>query len=339
LGFYRPAIAQNAALDSCRERLVSTGHAIVALLVCCLAGSAAPQPLPIDAGVEWLPGRFVAGAQPDGNSVLIEAPDGWIVVDSGRHAPHAQAIVERIRASGKPLRAIVNTHWHLDHIGGNRALKTAYPQAQVIASDAVIGARSGFLADYRRQLLAEIANPSTPPAQRAAHQREVAVIDDTAASTPDVRVGELVPMLVAGRGLSLGFERDAVTGGDVWVYDAMSQVLAAGDLITLPAPLLDTACPERWMQALERIAALRFRWLVPGHGEPMSRGQFVIYRESYERLLRCSASNAPAQRCVDGWLNDAGGLFPREQQPLARSLMAYYVEQKLRAPRAAACAR
>jgi glyoxylase-like metal-dependent hydrolase (beta-lactamase superfamily II) len=303
------------------------------------AVNASAQPQGLDHGVEWLAGGFVPGAQPDGNSVLIDAPDGWIVIDSGRHPAHAQAVLERIRASGKPLRAIINTHWHLDHIGGNRALKTAFPQAQLIASDAIVAARSGFLADYRGQLAAELAKPSTTDAQRAAHQREITVIDDTAASTPDVRVSELVPMLIAGRGLSLGLERGAVTGGDVWVYDATSQVLAAGDLITLPAPLLDTACPERWVHALERIAALRFRWLVPGHGAPLTRGQFVIYRESFERLLRCSASDALAQRCIDGWLSDAGGLFPREQQPLARSLMAYYVEHKLRAPRAAQCTR
>jgi glyoxylase-like metal-dependent hydrolase (beta-lactamase superfamily II) len=92
------------------------------------------QPRALEPGVEFLPGRFVAGAQPDGNSVLINAPDGWVVVDSGRHAAHAQALLDRIRASGKPLRAIVNTHWHLDHIGGNRALLTAYPQARLIAS-------------------------------------------------------------------------------------------------------------------------------------------------------------------------------------------------------------
>jgi glyoxylase-like metal-dependent hydrolase (beta-lactamase superfamily II) len=314
-------------------------RAIIGVLLLGAQIAVPAQPRLLDQGAEWLPGRFISGAQPDGNSVLIEAPDGWIVIDSGRHPPHAQAILERIRASAKPLRAIINTHWHLDHIGGNRALKAAHPGAQLIASDAIVAARSGFLADYRGQLVAEIGKPSTTEAQRVAYQREITVIDDTAASTPDVRVSELVPMLIAGRGLSLGFERDAVTGGDVWVYDATSQVLAAGDLITLPAPLLDTACPERWMQALDRIAALRFRWLVPGHGEPMTRGQFVIYRESYERLLRCTASDAPALRCIDGWLSDAGGLFPREQQALARSLMTHYVEHRLRAPRAAQCMR
>jgi glyoxylase-like metal-dependent hydrolase (beta-lactamase superfamily II) len=295
------------------------------------------QPRLLEPGVEWLPGHFVAGAQPDGNSVLIEGVDGWIVVDSGRHPPHVQALLERIRASGKPLRAIVNTHWHLDHIGGNRALRRAYPQARVIASDAIVAARNGFLAEYRRQLLDQMAKRPSDDAQRQTWQREVDVIDDTAASTPDLVIGERATIELAGLGLSIGVERHAVTGGDVWVYDPASQVLASGDLVTLPAPLFDTACPERWAAALAQIATIRFRWLVPGHGEPLSRGQFVIYRESYDRLLRCAASSAPKSQCVDGWLRDAGGLFARDQQPLARTLLSYYIDQNLRAPREAQC--
>jgi glyoxylase-like metal-dependent hydrolase (beta-lactamase superfamily II) len=295
------------------------------------------QPRVLEPGVEWLPGSFQPSAQPDGNSVLIEAPDGWIVVDSGRHPAHAQALLDRIRASGKPLRTIINTHWHLDHIGGNRLLRAAYPQARVMASDAIVAARTGFLADYRRQLLDELARHPTQDPQRSAWQREVDVIDDAPASSPDVVVNERATLELAGLGLSIGVERDAVTAGDVWVYEPSAQVLAVGDLVTLPAPLFDTACPERWAVALQRLSTIRFRWLVPGHGEPLGRGQFLIYRESYERLLRCAASSAPAQQCVDGWLRDAGGLFARDQQPLARSLLAYYFDQKLRVPREAQC--
>jgi glyoxylase-like metal-dependent hydrolase (beta-lactamase superfamily II) len=324
-----------------RERALRSGRATLLRMGLWLAlwlqAAAWAQPRVLMPGVEWLPGRFEAGAQPDGNSLLIEAPDGWIVVDSGRHPAHVQALIDRVRASGKPLRVIVNTHWHLDHIGGNRALRTAYPQARVIASDAVVGAREGFLATYRRQLQDELAKRPADDAQRGELQREIDVIDDAAASTPDVRIDRTVTLDVAGRGLSFGVFRHAVTGGDVWVYDAHDSVLATGDLVTLPAPLFDTACSERWSQALQQIAALRFRWLVPGHGAPMSRGQFVIYRESYDRLLPCAASDAPSRQCIDGWLRDAGGLFPREQQPLARSLLAYYFEQKLRAPREPAC--
>lgn len=315
-------------------RVLEWARALVALLVCAAAHG---QTQLLDAGVEWLPGRFTAGAQPDGNSVLIEAPDGWIVVDSGRHPAHVQALIARLRASGKPLRAIVNTHWHLDHTGGNRALRAAYPQAQLIASDAIVEARTGFLARYRSQLLDELARRPADDDQRAALQHEIDVIDDVAASTPDVHVRERVTLDIAGRGISLGVEHDAVTAGDVWLYDAAAQVLAAGDLVTLPAPLFDTACPERWTRALDQIATLRFRWLVPGHGAPLGRGQFVIYREAYGRLLRCAASDAKKLQCIDGWLRDAAGLFPRQQQPLARTLLSYYLDQTLRAPRQARC--
>jgi glyoxylase-like metal-dependent hydrolase (beta-lactamase superfamily II) len=306
-------------------------------LLCMASTLALAQPVELEHGIEWLAGRFPAGAQPDGNSVLIDAPDGWIVVDSGRQPAHVQALLERIRASGKPLRAIINTHWHLDHIGGNRALRAAFPQARVMASDAIVGARSGFLATYRRQLQDELAKPTLEAAQRAAYQREVDVIDDAAASTPDLRIDTMQTIDVAGRGLSFGVERQAVTGGDVWVYDPAVSALVSGDLVTLPVPLFDTACPERWSAALERLSVLRFRWLVPGHGAPMTRGQFVIYRESFDRLIACAASNASGAVCVDGWLHDAGGLFPREQQPLARTLLGYYLQQRLRAPRDAAC--
>lgn len=295
------------------------------------------QPRVLEPGVEWLPGRFVAGAQPDGNSVLIDAPDGWIVIDTGRDPAHAQALIDRIRASGKPLRAIVNTHWHLDHIGGNRALRSAFPQAELIASNAIVGARAGFLAGYRRQLVDEMARLGAQDAQRAAWQREIDVIDDTRSTTPDTVIETGSTIALAGLGLSIGIERDAVTAGDVWVYEPSAVVLAAGDLVTLPAPLFDTACPERWSAALEHLSTIRFRWLVPGHGGPLSRGQFLLYRESFERLLRCAASSAPKQQCIDGWLRDAGGLFAREQQGLARSLLAYYIDQRLRAPRDASC--
>ena len=49
-------------------------------------------------------------------------------------------------------------------------------------------------------------------------------------------------------------EARAVTAGDVWLFDPATRVLAAGDLVTLPAPFLDTACPERWKAALDRVA-------------------------------------------------------------------------------------
>jgi hypothetical protein len=114
-------------------------------------------------------------------------------------------------------------------------------------------------------------------------------------------------------------------------------VLIAGDLVTLPVPLFDTACPERWTLALEQFASMPFRWLLPGHGPALTRTQFVSYREGYYRLLRCAASAAPPQQCIDGWLSDAAEMIPARDEPLARSLLSYYLGQKLRMPRETAC--
>lgn len=305
-------------------------RSVCVVLIVLMQGSSVASTQAVAPGIEWIEGRFPTGGQPDGNSVLIDAPEGWVVVDTGRRPAHVQSVLDRVRASGKPVRVIVNTHWHLDHIGGNRALRSAFPEAKLLASDAIVDARSGFLADYRRQLVDELARRARDDSSRGDLQREIDVIDDAAASTPEIRITESVTRDLAGRSLRIGLERHMVTAGDVWLFDSLSGVLIAGDLITLPVPLFDTACPDRWTLALEQFAAIPFRWLVPGHGSPLNRRQFVVYRESYYRLLRCSGSGAPKPACIDGWLRDAGELFPKEQEPLARSLLSDYLDRNLR---------
>jgi len=111
-----------------------------------MAAPAAAEAIHLIAGVTT-PER-----QPDGNSVVIDAPQGFIVFDTGRHAEHTQRILDYARAGGKPIAAIINSHWHLDHIGGNRMLRAAYPDARVYASDALGEALGGFLKVYRSQL-------------------------------------------------------------------------------------------------------------------------------------------------------------------------------------------
>jgi glyoxylase-like metal-dependent hydrolase (beta-lactamase superfamily II) len=294
---------------------------------------------PVALGIEWIAGRLGLGALPDGNSVLIDAPEGWIVVDTGRRPAHVQSVLDRVRASGKPVRVIVNTHWHLDHIGGNRAIRDAFPAATLLASDAIVDARSGFLAEYRRELVGELARRRGDDPSRGDLQRDLDVIDDAASSTPELRITAPATLELAGRRLRIGLERHMVTAGDVWLFDAQSGVLIAGDLVTLPVPLFDTACPDRWTLALEQFAAIPFRRLIPGHGSPLDRGQFVVYRESYYRLLRCSGSGAPTSTCVEGWLRDAGELIPKVQEPLARSLLSAYLDRNLRAHAGMTCRR
>lgn len=76
----------------------------------------APEaPVEVAPGVHLIRGAVVPGRGPDGNTIILDAPAGLIVVDTGRHTYHSDAILAFARARARPIAAIVNTHWHLDH--------------------------------------------------------------------------------------------------------------------------------------------------------------------------------------------------------------------------------
>ena len=276
-------------------------------------------------GVHLLAGAFVPGSQPDGNTVFLETPKGLVVVDTGRHRAHVQQIAEFARAAKQPVVTIVNTHWHLDHVGGNAFLRESFPGVRVLASDAIKEARTGFLANYREQLEG-LLKTASDPRSREGFAAELALIDQGAKLEPDEIVREAGRRSLGGRDVEIGFERHAVTAGDVWLFEPKSRVLIAGDLVTLPAPFLDTACPARWRESLDRLAAVNFTRLVPGHGQPMSRAGFDSYRKAFGNLLACGASDRPKQECISGWLKDVATLVPEKEEAFTRSLMDYYVD-------------
>jgi glyoxylase-like metal-dependent hydrolase (beta-lactamase superfamily II) len=284
------------------------------------------------------PGTFVVegeatpNRQPDCNSILIEAPQGLIVFDTGRHQEHTQLLLDFARIQGRPIAAIINSHWHLDHVGGNPRLRAAFPDLQVYASDAINAARAGFLADYRAQLAAEIANAATKPDAQAAMRAEMALIDAGAALGPTETISASGPMTIAGRPLRVYLESHAVTAGDVWVFDPETRMLLAGDLVTLPAPFFESACPSRWQASLAHLDKTPFERLVPGHGAPMRRQQFTAYRRAFSQLLACAAGNASKADCVNGWISDAAALIDSKDVSYARTLIDYYLTNYLRNP-------
>ena len=279
----------------------------------------------------WLvPGATPANAQPDGNSVIIQSNDTLIVFDTGRHAAHTQQIVDFAKERGAPIGAIINSHWHLDHVGGNGMLRSQFMNVRVYASPAYEDALGGFLARYRGQLVEAIAQ-SDDAGARDSMQAEIGLIDSRWAIEPTYVVGTTGRRTIVGRDLELHLERNAVTAGDVWVYDPQTRVVLAGDLVTLPAPFLDTACPRRWSAALVHLETKRFVTLVPGHGAPMDHDGLKVYRKAFDGLLDCAASGAAKESCIDGWLGDASPLLPEEaDRDYARGALGYYMDQTLR---------
>jgi glyoxylase-like metal-dependent hydrolase (beta-lactamase superfamily II) len=202
----------------------------------------------------------------------------------------------------------------------------------VYASNAIAGAMTGFLADYRAQLQQMVGKAQADSPEAATWREEIARIDGGAKLYPTRPVMAAERLTLAGRPVQLGLETDAVSGGDVWMLDRSTGVLASGDLVTLPAPLLDTACPDGWREALARLDAIDFTMLVPGHGAPMDHAGFKRYRVAFDNLLTCASGAASADSCRAHWLQDAGALIAPDDAALASTLLDYYIGQVLRAP-------
>ena len=284
-------------------------------------------------GVDLVPGTFVPNHQPDGNSIVFRTPEGLVVMDTGRHLEHTNRILEYAATARMPIKAIVNSHWHLDHVGGNPRVRAAYPDVQVYASGAIESAMKGFLANYRKQL-EDALSQSKDEAQIKSWRDEIALIDAGRALFPNVKIAKTGTQRIAGRDFEVHLAAPAATAGDVWLFDRKSGVLASGDLVTLPVPFFDTACPAQWKTALDDVARAPFKTLIPGHGAPMRRPQFDIYRKAFDNLVACGSSAKDKGVCVDGWVADAKPLLGDTDTRWVKSLVDYYVDSSLRAPKA-----
>jgi glyoxylase-like metal-dependent hydrolase (beta-lactamase superfamily II) len=302
---------------------------LLALLVLAVAGSAPAAGA--DSGWHLVRGSFEPGRGPDGNSVFLDAPEGLILVDTGRHPAHQEKLLAYARARGRPIAAIINTHWHLDHSGGNAEIRAVYPRAEVHASTAVEGALTGFFPSSRKSAEEYLASGKASPAQAEEIRLDFAAMDDIGAlraTRPVTGSGEI---RIAGRRLQLNLARFAATEGDVWIYDPRAKLLIAGDLVVGPVPFFDTGCPEGWREALTALAETPFVTLVPGHGSPMTRPQFLQWRTAFGNLLDCAVTDKDKAQCVAGWKRDAAAFIPAGDSRID-GMVGYYLDTRLRAP-------
>src|SRR5438105_8531813 len=271
-----------------------------------------------------IPGAVPMDKGPDGNTIVLDARKGLIVFDTGRHPEHAQAIIDYARARHRPIAAIVNSHWHLDHTTGNWDIRQAYPHVDVYASGALKGALETFLEDMRAQTDEMLADPKTAAATRDQLLRGRSVIDHPERIAPNHLVARSGRMTIAGRTIDVHLARFAATEGDVWLYDSKSRTVIAGDLVVGLVPFMDTACPEGWSKALGEIAKVPFTTLIPGHGEPMTRADFLQWRTAYDNFVDCGHSTRPGKECVEGWSRDAATFIDATDAGYAKGAAGYY---------------
>ncbi|HPN78277.1 MBL fold metallo-hydrolase [Dokdonella sp.] len=278
-------------------------------------------------GILVLPGQLQADHSPDGNSIILRGSEGLTIIDSGRGGEHTTALIRIVKDSGAPLAALINTHWHLDHIGGNARFRQTWPNLHIHAHPSLDAALAGFHADNRKQLELLLPTLARDSPERARYAAELKLLQLDRALAETDRVTGSTTLKLGGRTLDVHVSPHSVTEGDLWIFDPQTKILIAGDLVTLPVPLFDTACPEGWRDALETLSRVDFKLLVPGHGAPMTRPAFESYRSAFGDLLTCSTGAADKHLCIDAWMSDMQASIASADAPYARRLLDYYIEQ------------
>lgn len=286
------------------------------------AGAAEPYHL--------IPGAVPLDKGPDGNTVILDAPKGLIVFDTGRHPEHAQAILDYAKARRRPIAAIINSHWHMDHVQGNADIRAAYPNVEVYQSSAIDGALTTFLANGLKNARERLADPKTPPARLAEIRRYLDRMDHPDSVRPTRPVTSSGRMSIAGRSLDVHLAKFAATEGDVWVYDRKTRTAIVGDLVVDIVPFMDTACPDGWSKALSEVAAVPFATLIPGHGPVMSRADFAMWRKAYDNFVDCGHSSADKSTCIAGWERDAAKFIDDAHRDYVHQAADYYLTTRLR---------
>jgi cyclase len=217
------------------------------------------------------------------NSPIIVTDTEAIIIDSEITPAAARALVADIKAiTDKPVRYVIDSHYHYDHAHGNQIFA---PDVQVIGHE---NTRRRMLTNVLEQYtyltsvepvparvaaLKQRISQETDPQQKAVLERQVAnslsyleQVKETKVTPPNVTLDRKMTLFRGGREIQLLYIGRGHTDTDVVVYLPKERIVCTGDLMESVISYMGDAYAEEWPATLDRLMALDFDTVMPGHG-------------------------------------------------------------------------
>jgi glyoxylase-like metal-dependent hydrolase (beta-lactamase superfamily II) len=265
-------------------------------------------------------GVHVAVAAPaykvNSNTAIIESDDGVMVVDTHSKPSAARVVIAHLRElTSKPVRYVVNTHFHWDHWHGNEAYPAAYPDAEIVSNqitrEAMVKKGLKRIADHVRTVPAEIAKlradlAAATPTQRPTLERDLRLAEAYLAEVkalkpalPTIAFERTMRMYRRDREIQLLHLGRAHTEGDVFVYLPKEKIVITGDAVIGWTPYMGDGYPEDWAATLDRLAELDFTHIIMGHGDVAGRDWLRIFRGYVHDMVEAVRREAAAGATLD----------------------------------------
>jgi len=268
--------------------------------VVCSAAQVAIEKVQIADGVyQFITARD--GYVPNGNSVVVVNKDDVLVFDTFTRPSTARTLLAEIRKiTNKPVRYVVNSHWHPDHWSGNEVFAQKFPGLEIITTEEtrqfMLNIANAWPAMYKAQLEKDRADveqeistgkeaDGTPltPEQRQKDEESLRLVGDYTAEAlklhrtyPTLTYTDKLKLFHGGREFRfISMVGDA--GGSTVMYLPKERILVTGDLLSGPVPYYTPPLSQH-ANSLRKLKEYDADVIIPGHG-PAAHDQSYLNLE------------------------------------------------------------
>jgi len=233
-----------------------------------------------------------------GNCTAVIGEDGVLVVDSGHFPSLTRRMIGEIRQmTDKPVRYLVNTHWHADHVTGNNVYREVFPNVIIMSTPDTQERLAKPLPQYDDRTQITQAVPVIEEILRSGKSRNGAPLSDDARryyeimlndgkyalaefqqpkpAPPTLTFERAIKVNLGNREVEIRFLGRGHSAGDAVVYVPDSRVLITGDLLVNPIPYAYGSFIEEWIATLKELSNYDATAIIPGHG-PVERDKLYL---------------------------------------------------------------